>query len=172
MGAIGRRRRTVPDPFRRAGTTREAADEAVASLDIHELPAARGCTYVVPANDFALALKAGESAGGAEMKIASKLGVTEKEVDKFCEAVLRALEAGLLDPDEIRAATGKASRNLGEEGKKKGMVTTLSRWLLASCRPRAIFGEFRSAGGSTSSATGTHSGVRIRSRSLRCLPKK
>ena len=97
----------------------------MAKLEIHELPAARGCTYVVPACDFALALKAGESFGGAEMKVAYKLGVTDKEVEKLCEAVLRALEAGPLDPDEIRAATGKASRNLGEEGKKKGMVTTL-----------------------------------------------
>jgi hypothetical protein len=30
--------------FARAGTSREAADKAVAKLDIHELPAARGCT--------------------------------------------------------------------------------------------------------------------------------
>ena len=30
----------------RAGISREAADDAVANLDIHELPAARGCTYV------------------------------------------------------------------------------------------------------------------------------
>jgi hypothetical protein len=35
--------------FARAGTSREAADAAVARLDIHELPAARGCTYVLPA---------------------------------------------------------------------------------------------------------------------------
>jgi winged helix DNA-binding protein len=89
------------------------------------LPAARGCTYVVPAADFALALKAGESFEGAEMKTASKLGVTEKEVAKLCDTVLKALEKGPLDPDEIRDATGKASRNLGEEGKKKGLTTTL-----------------------------------------------
>ena len=30
-----------------------------------------------------------------------------------------------LDPNQIREATGNASRNLGEEGKKKGMITTL-----------------------------------------------
>ena len=111
--------------FSRAGISREAADKAVAKLEIHELPAARGCTYVVPACDFALALKAGESFAGAPMKVAYKLGVTDKEVDKLCEAVLKALEKGPLDPEEIREATGKASRNLGEEGKKKGMITTL-----------------------------------------------
>ena len=109
----------------RAGTARETADQAVAALEIHELPAARGCTYVVPACDFALALKAGESFRGAEMKVAYKLGVTDKEVGGLCEAVLRALARGPLDPDEIREATGKASRSLGEEGKKKGLTTTL-----------------------------------------------
>jgi hypothetical protein len=30
-----------------------------------------------------------------------------------------------LDPDGIREATGKASRSLGEEGKKRGLTTTL-----------------------------------------------
>jgi hypothetical protein len=111
--------------FARAGTSREAADAAVANLEIHELPSARGCTYVVPASEFALALKAGESFGGAEMKTAYKLGVTDKEVDKLCDAVLEALEKGPLDPEEIRQATGSASRHLGDEGKKKGMITTL-----------------------------------------------
>src|SRR5262249_2922162 len=45
--------------FSRAGTSREAADRAVSNLAIHEIPAARGCTYVVPASDYALALHAG-----------------------------------------------------------------------------------------------------------------
>ncbi|MBZ5623147.1 MAG: winged helix DNA-binding domain-containing protein [Acidobacteriia bacterium] len=111
--------------FARAGTSREAADRAVASLEIHELPSARGCTYVVPAGEFALAVKASESFAGAEMKTAYKLGVTDKEVDKLCDAVIAALAKGPLDPEEIREATGSASRHLGEEGKKKGMITTL-----------------------------------------------
>ncbi len=111
--------------YSRAGTTREAADAAAANLEIHELPSARGCTYVVPASDFALALKAGESFSGNEMKIAYKLGVTDEEVEKLSEAVLKALAKGPLDPEGIRDATGNAARNLGEAGKKKGMITTL-----------------------------------------------
>ena len=111
--------------FARAGTSREATDAAVAALEIHELPAARGCTYVVPASDFALALQAGGSCADGEMKVAYKLGVTDKEIDKLCDAVLRALESGPMDPEQIRAATGNASRSLGEEGKKKGVTTTL-----------------------------------------------
>lgn len=111
--------------FSRAGISRQAVDNAVAKQEIHELPSARGCTYVLPSSDFALGLKVGAAFGGAEMKTASKLGVTDKEVDKLCDAVLKALAKGPLAPDEIREATGNASRNLGEEGKKKGMVTTL-----------------------------------------------
>lgn len=111
--------------FARVGTSREAADRAVANLEIHELPAARGCTYVVPASEFALALKAGEGFASGEMKTAYKLGVTDQEVDKLSTAVLKALVKGPLDPEEIREATGNASRHLGEEGKKKGMITTL-----------------------------------------------
>jgi hypothetical protein len=111
--------------FSRAGISRQDADAAVAKLEIHELPSARGCTYVLPSSDFALGLKAAESFGNAEMKVAAKLGVTEKEIDKLCDTVLKALGKAPMDPDEIRAATGGASRSLGEEGKKKGLTTTL-----------------------------------------------
>jgi hypothetical protein len=110
--------------FARAGTSREAVDAAVATLGIHELPAARGCTYVVPAADFALALQAGAGSSG-DLKTAFKLGVTEREIAKLCEAVVNALGRGPLDPDEIRESVGSAARNLGEEGKKKGVTTTL-----------------------------------------------
>jgi len=112
--------------FARAGTSREQDDAAGARVDIQELPAARNCTYVVPASDFALALKAGESFfHNGDLRQAFKLGVTEKEIDKLCDAVLKALENGPLDPDGIRESVGKAARNLGEEGRKKGVTTTL-----------------------------------------------
>jgi hypothetical protein len=111
--------------FARAGTSRAEADAAVARLDIHELPSARGCTYVLPASDYALGLAVGRGFGGGEMRTAAKLGVTEAEIDALCDAVLDALAAGPLDPDGIRAATGDASRSLGEAGKKKGLTTTL-----------------------------------------------
>lgn len=111
--------------FARGGTNRQRADDAVADLEIHELPAARGCTYVVPAADFALALTLARELGGADMKVAAKLGVTEQEIDRLCDAVLRALDDGPLDPEGIRERTGTASRSLGDAGKKKGMTTTL-----------------------------------------------
>jgi hypothetical protein len=111
--------------FSRAGLSRQAVDEAVAALEIHELPVARGCTYVVPAEDFGMGLTVGRDFAGAEMRVALKLGVTEKEIDALCAAVLKSLANGPRDPDGIREATGNASRSLGEEGKKKGLTTTL-----------------------------------------------
>lgn len=111
--------------FSRAGTSRESADHSVAHVEIHELPCARGCTYVVPASDFALALKVGEAFGGSDMKTARKLGVTDKEIDKLCDSVLHVLAKAQLDPEQVKEAVGKAVRNLGEAGKKKGLTTTL-----------------------------------------------
>jgi Winged helix DNA-binding domain len=110
--------------FSRAGITREQADDDAAKLKIYELPSARGCTYVLPASDFALGLASGRGFDG-EMKTALKLGVTAKEIDKLCDAVVSALEKAPLDPDGLREAVGKAVRNLGPEGKKKGLATTL-----------------------------------------------
>src|SRR5712692_5380442 len=60
--------------FSRSRLSPDEADAAVARLEIHELPAARGGTYVVPACDFALALKAASGFGDAELKVAYKLG--------------------------------------------------------------------------------------------------
>ena len=111
--------------YARAGTSRAEADRAVAALEIHELPAARGCTYVLPSPDFALGLTVGEAFGNSDMQQALKLGVTEGEVEALCAAVRTALAKGPLAPDAIRDATGSASRSLGSDGKKKGLTTTL-----------------------------------------------
>lgn len=113
--------------FARGGIRRAAADDAVAGLQICELPSARGCTYVVPAADYPLALKAGQGfSDEAEMKTARKLGVTDAEIEKLCAAVVKALAKGALEPDELKAALGDKARSLGEEGKKRGLTNTLS----------------------------------------------
>lgn len=111
--------------FARAGASREAVDSAVAQLAIHELPSARGCTYILPASDFALGLRVGEEFSSGEMPVARKLGVTDAELEKLCSVALEALRKGPLSPDQIREATGTASRSLGSEGAKKGLTTTL-----------------------------------------------
>lgn len=111
--------------FARSGLGREAVDTAAAKLEIHELPSARNCTYVLPASDFALGLKVGQAFADGDMKVGRKLGVTDREVDKLGEAVVKALRNGPLDPDELKEAVGGAVRNLGEDGKRKGLTTTL-----------------------------------------------
>lgn len=111
--------------FSRAGIAREAADAAVANLEIYELPSARGCTYVVPAADFALALLVGQSASEVPIATAKKYcDVTERELDLLCAAVLGAVQSPLT-PNELKEACGGAVRNLGEAGKKRGLSTTL-----------------------------------------------
>jgi hypothetical protein len=53
------------------------------------------------------------------------LGATEAEIDKLCDAVLKALTKSPLDTDELRQAIGGAIRNFGPEGTRKGLATTL-----------------------------------------------
>ncbi len=113
--------------FARAGITRSSADKAVKSLQIHELPSARGCTYVVPKSEFGLALRVGQSfqESGDIASAKRHLGVTESELDKLSKRVLKILEQSEMDPKEMREDLGDSVRNLGEAGKKKGMTTTL-----------------------------------------------
>ena len=111
--------------YSRARISREAADAAVAAAEIHELPSARGCTYVLPEADFALGLKLGQPFREPEMNVARKLGVIGKEIDKLGAAIVTALQRGPLEPSQLRETAGSAARNLGAEGKKKGMITTL-----------------------------------------------
>jgi hypothetical protein len=113
--------------FNRANTSRDAADRAVANLEIHELPSARGCTYVVPKSHFGLALRLARGQGEPQdVGVAKRhLGVTDAELEKLQDAVLVSLKAGPKDPKEIRESAGGAVRSLGDEGKKRGMTTTL-----------------------------------------------
>ncbi len=113
--------------FARAGCSRAATDEAAARREVHELPSARGCTYVVPREDFALALKVGQDFGSTSEIAAAKrhLGVSEQELERLCLAVLAALKDGARDPAALKAMLGDAVRNLGEAGKRRGVTTTL-----------------------------------------------
>lgn len=113
--------------FSRAGIGRETVDRDVANLEIHELPSARGCTYVIPKNEFALALTVGQGfSAESEIALAKKhLGVTDQEIDRLIDKVLVALEGEPKDPRILKDLVGDAVRNLGDAGKKRGMTTTL-----------------------------------------------
>jgi hypothetical protein len=111
--------------FARCGATRLQVDQALADRALLELPSARGCTYVLPQADFQLGLVVGEQFRETEMKTARKLGVTDDEIERLCQAVLLALESEDKDPAALKVSVGDAARSLGEEGKKKGVTTTL-----------------------------------------------
>lgn len=125
----------------RGGFTRETVDAALADGEIHELPSARGCTYLIPRSEYALALTVSQGfAESAAIATAKKyLGVTDSELDTLMTSVVDALGAGPLDPRELRTALGDTVRNLGAEGKKRGQTTTLP---LALGRLQS-FGEIR-----------------------------
>ena len=163
LGAIRGRRGSILDSIQQGGISREAADRSVANLEIHELPAARGCTYVLPAADFALALKLAQPFRESEIKLARKLGVTDREMNKLSTAVRKALVKGPLDPDEIRDAVGGAARNLGEEERRRASRQPC-RLHWASFRLKARSVVFRSTDGWTNSAIDIRCGRRIRCR--------
>ena len=114
--------------FARGRLSRVAVDAAALALEIHELPSARGCTYVVAREDFALALRAGQGhSEAASIATAKKyLGVTDKELERLTGKIVDALAGGPLDPKQLKDALGDAVRHLGDEGKKRGTTTTLS----------------------------------------------
>jgi hypothetical protein len=112
--------------FARSGLRREQVDADVAELRIHELPVARGCTYVLCADDFGWALQLGRAAAEASVKVLKKLDVSRAEVTSLEQDVMSVLRgSGPLDPRELKDLLGGAVRSLGDEGKKRGASTTL-----------------------------------------------
>lgn len=113
--------------FARAGTSRAQADADVLSLKIHELPTARGCTYVLGRDDFAWGLQIGRDAAVAPFRVLARMGVERGEITLLEDQIIHALAeaGGPLDPKQLKDLLGDSVRNLGEEGKKKGAATTL-----------------------------------------------
>lgn len=111
----------------RTGASRAQTDEALANCRIHELPSARGCTYVVPEVHFALALTVGQGFGDdSNLNTAVKhLGVTLDEIERLGELVCNALVDGPKDPKALRNELGDKVRSFGDEGKKRGVTSDL-----------------------------------------------
>ena len=111
--------------FARGGLTRETVDRDVAEVRICELPSARGCTYVLPAEDFGLGLAAAKPyVVNGDMATGAKLGVTPDEIERLCDGIAAVLGGVPLDPKEIKTAVGSLVRDLGPEGVKRGLATT------------------------------------------------
>ena len=115
--------------FARAGTSREVLEAAVAAQSVEELPATRGCMYVVPLAHLALALRLSQVQGEAgEIATAKKhFAFTDAELDWLCQAIRDALDASgePLAPRELKQAVGSAARDFGPEGVKRGVPSTL-----------------------------------------------
>lgn len=111
--------------FSRAGLGRAEVDRALADRMVEELPSARSCTYLLPASDVWIGLRATEGGSSVDARRGAKIGVTEAETEALCQAVLAALKGGPLSPQELRSALGGQVRSLGEEGKRQGLSTNL-----------------------------------------------
>ncbi len=112
----------------RTGHTREDVDAAVARGEVMELPSARGCNYLVPAAHAGLALAVGRGfRDAAQNRTAkNKLGVSDDDIQRYCDDVLEALAGGPMTPAAMKDALGDRVVNFGEAGKKVGITTSLA----------------------------------------------
>lgn len=111
----------------RTGHPTAMADQAAKDIEIHELPSARGCTYVLPKDHFAIGLRVAEGTSErAAIQTAIKhLGFTEEELVRLCAKMMDVVSDEPKDPKALREAMGDVVRNFGEEGKKRGQTTSL-----------------------------------------------
>jgi Winged helix DNA-binding domain len=110
----------------RSGEGRQQMDDLAVALELFELPSARSCTYVLPAEHFALGLAvAAPHSGITELAAARKFGMPQDELDRLKTAVTEILQGGPLSPADMKPLLGDKVRNFGEEGKKKGLTTSL-----------------------------------------------
>ncbi len=110
----------------RSGEGRQTVDSLAVSLELFELPSARACTYLLPADHFALGLAVAKPhSGSTELSTARKLGCLEEEIDALKLGVAAALKSGPLSPADMKPKLGNLVRSFGEEGKKKGLTTSL-----------------------------------------------
>ncbi len=111
--------------FSRGKHSRTEIDKEIHKLNICELPSARGCTYVLPAQDFALGLAHAKKALRANRRITEKLGMTDTQIENQKLAVCNAVREAELNPADLKKVLGDLVLKFGDEGKKRGMTTSL-----------------------------------------------
>jgi hypothetical protein len=102
-------------------------DAAVEAGELWVVPAARGCIYLVPADDAALALRWGWlTAKRRHDRDVEKAGTSWQEIERVAEAALAVLHQSELSTQGMRRALPAGTvRSLGAPGKKVGMSSTL-----------------------------------------------
>lgn len=92
-----------------------------------ELPAARGCTYVLPRQEFSLGLALASRAVKNDLGPARRISdISDSEVESLTEALVTLLSDTPQSPAALRAQLGDKVREFGPEGKKVGLTTSLS----------------------------------------------
>lgn len=113
---------------RRGELRREVMDDEVAAGDLHVVPAARGCIYLVHRDEVPWALRLAEELSRSRSeREQERAGVRPGEMEELGERVVTALRAhGPLDPNALRRTLpDDAVRSLGDAGKKVGLSSTL-----------------------------------------------
>jgi hypothetical protein len=102
-------------------------DTAVTRGELNVLPAARGCIYLVPERDRALALSFAASLSRPRVeRELEQVGMSWRELEALSQLVLDALSMSPMTTSALRKALPEgAVRSLGEAGKKLGMSSPL-----------------------------------------------
>jgi hypothetical protein len=92
-----------------------------------ELPSARGCTHILPREDFGIGIAVSRGfSDAAEFRTAEKhLGVTIAEIAALAENVLSAMGNEAITTQELRSTLRDRIRTFGEEGRKRGIQSDL-----------------------------------------------
>ncbi len=111
---------------RKPGMKRAELDEVMASGELRGVPAARGCTYVVPANVVGdiMALNAAAWRKSTEKDLA-KVGSSMAAVDALARPVLAALTSPMTADALRKALPADLIPSYGDAGKRAGLASPL-----------------------------------------------
>src|ERR1700677_2977363 len=142
--------------FSRAGITRDQADADAAKLHIYELPSARGCTYVLPSEDFAL-LPPGEALMERSKPRLSWESPKKRSTNFAMPLYPLSKKARSIPTDYAKPPAKPYATSALRVRRKDSPLRSPSR--SASCRNPAISAAFPPMAASISSAINTRRGV-------------
>ncbi|HEX3070762.1 MAG TPA: crosslink repair DNA glycosylase YcaQ family protein [Thermoanaerobaculia bacterium] len=104
--------------------TRQDVDDAVARMDVLELPAVRDTAFLVPRAAAGLALAAGRRSLDDRLR---KLPVERRVIEALAKKVVKAIGGNALTADQLRRELPATSiEDLGDAGKALGITSTLT----------------------------------------------
>jgi len=104
--------------------TRLDVDDAVARMDVLELPSVRDTAFLVPRADAGLALAAGRRTLAERLR---KLPVDRRDLESLGTKILKVISDGTFTTDQLRRALPPNSiHDLGDAGKRLGITSTLT----------------------------------------------